>query len=635
MSQAVTSEAKAVRGFPALIPRRTLFGNPRYSNPRLSPDGRLIAYLAPDDRDVLQVWLRGTHAADDHILTRDRKRGIRSFRWACDGQHLIYEQDAEGDENWHQYLVDIHTHQVRDLTPFLGVRAVLVSAEPAVPGHILVAMNLEDRRRMDVYRIDLANGAVELDTRNPGHVFVWVADAQMRIRAAWSGTDDGGRELLFRTNTREAWRALRRLTADDDGNILGFSADGQILHLATNQDHDTIRLTALNTASGEEQVLAEDPRHDLSDTLIHPTTHTIDAAGFYAERLHWKALNEPTAADFETIAATCPGEFRIVSRDLADRQWIVEHTIDAGPAAYHLYDRATRTAQLLFHDRPQLCGRELAEMRPIQITARDGLTIAGYLTVPPGMEPTGLPAVILVHGGPWARDTWGYRPKVQWLANRGYAVLQVNYRGSTGYGRRFLNAGNRQWGAVMQDDLADAAKWLIARNIADEHSIAIMGGSYGGYATLAGLAFTPELFAAGVAEVGPSNILTLLESIPAYWKAMEAILHHRVGHPQRDADLLRARSPLFKAGDITRPLLIGHGANDPRVKQAESDQIVQAMRSSGRPVQYAVYADEGHGFARPENRMHFYALAEEFLSRYIGGRCEPMGRIDNHGGQMM
>jgi dipeptidyl aminopeptidase/acylaminoacyl peptidase len=634
MSQAMMGESQAVRGFPSLIPRRVFFGNPRYSSPRLSPDGRQIAYLAPDGRDVLQVWLRGTLGGDDRVLTHDRRRGIRSFCWAYDDHHLIYEQDADGDENWHQYLVDIRTDQVRDLTPFLGVRAILVSVEPRVPGQILVGMNLEDRRRIDVYRVDLSTGAIHFEARNPGAVLAWTADADMRLRAALSAGDDGGRELLCRDQPDQDWRSLRRWAPDEECGLIGFSADGRTLHLSSNHDADTLRLLALDVAAGQWHILAEHPRHDLCATLIHPVSRAVDAAGFYADRLRWLALNPATAADLDAAGSLGAGEFRIVSRDLADTRWIVECSVDAGPTSFFLFDRTARQSTLLFHDRPELAGRRLAAMQPIELAARDGLRIHGYLTLPPGLEPRNLPAVLLVHGGPWARDTWGYRPKVQWLANRGYAVLQVNFRGSSGYGRGFLNAGNHQWGAAMQDDLVDAARWLVDRHIADPRSIAIFGGSYGGYATLAGLAFTPDLFAAGIAEVGPSNLLTLLETIPPYWKPIEPLLHHRLGHPQRDEEMLRARSPLFSAQHIRRPLLIGHGANDPRVRQAESDQIARAIRAAGRPVSYVIYRDEGHGLARPENRMHFYALAEEFLSRYLGGRCEPMGQIDNHSGQL-
>jgi dipeptidyl aminopeptidase/acylaminoacyl peptidase len=311
---------------------------------------------------------------------------------------------------------------------------------------------------------------------------------------------------------------------------------------------------------------------------------------------------------------------------------LVGYATDDGPVYYYVYNREAKTHSLLFSNQPELETLQLASMQPISYQARDGLTIHGYLTTPVGIEAKNLPTVLLVHGGPWARDTWGYSPTVQWLANRGYAVLQVNFRGSTGYGKAFLNAGNREWAAKMHDDLIDAVNWIVDQGIADRNKVAIMGGSYGGYATLVGLAFTPEVFAAGVDIVGPSNLVTLMQSIPPYWAPMKAVFAHRLGDLDTEEEFLKARSPLFFIDRIQKPLLIGQGANDPRVKQAESEQIVEAMRKANKPVEYALYTDEGHGFARPENRLHFFAIAEEFLSKYLEGRFEPIGEIQGHSG---
>jgi dipeptidyl aminopeptidase/acylaminoacyl peptidase len=317
---------------------------------------------------------------------------------------------------------------------------------------------------------------------------------------------------------------------------------------------------------------------------------------------------------------------------LADKNWLVAYTTDDGPVYYYAYNRESKSSTLLFSNQPKLEELSLASMEPVAYEARDGLTIHGYLTIPVGLEPKNLPTVLLVHGGPWARDTWGYSPIVQWLANRGYAVLQVNFRGSTGYGKAFLNAGNRQWAATMHDDLIDGVNWLVKQGIADLEKIAIMGGSYGGYATLVGLTYTPDVFAAGVDIVGPSNLVTLMKSIPPYWAPLLANMYHRVGNLETEEEFLKSRSPLFFVDRIQKPLLIGQGANDPRVKQAESEQIVEAMKKAGKPVEYALYTDEGHGFARPENRLHFFAIAEEFLAKYLGGRFEPVGDIQSHSG---
>jgi dipeptidyl aminopeptidase/acylaminoacyl peptidase len=369
--------------------------------------------------------------------------------------------------------------------------------------------------------------------------------------------------------------------------------------------------------------------------LVHPTTFRVEAVALYRERLDWRVIDPGIEADFEALRGVRPGDIRIINRDLADKTWTVAFLTDDGPVYYYTYDRPSRTSNFLFSNRPELEGLALARMQPVEFSARDGLTVHCYLSLPPDAAAGArLPSVLWVHGGPWARDLWGFNSYVQWMANRGYAVLQVNYRGSTGFGRDFLNAGNREWGARMQDDLTDAVSWLIDQGIADPERVAIAGGSYGGYATLAGLTMTPELYAAGVDIVGPSNLVTLLRSIPPYWAPMLGLFKHRVGNPDTEPDFLESRSPLNYADRIRAPLLIGQGANDPRVKEAESEQIVEAMRKAGLPVEYVVYSDEGHGFARPENSLHFAALAEQFLAKHLGGDCEPMVEVTGHSGEI-
>lgn len=617
---------------PPLIPRETLFGNPERARPRLSPDGKYLAYIAPDDKNVLQVWLCTVGETDDRQLTADKKRGIRAYFWTYDGNQLIYMQDADGDENFHCYAVSIHSNIVRDLTPFQGVKAEPIELDPDHPDQILVGMNLNDPQIFDVYRVNLSNGAVEFDTQNPGNIINWMADPELQIRVAVAATPDGGSDLLYRATVDQEWELLRHWSADDEGYPVGFSADGKTLYLVGSHDANAQRLLALDLATRQETVIAADEQYDVGGVVTHPTNHTLQAVAFYRDKLNWQILDNSIAADFEAIAQVRPGEFSIGSRTLADDRWLVSYTADDGPVYYYIYDRNSKTSTFLFSNQPELEQLALASMQPISYSARDGLTIHGYLTTPAGIPAQNLPAVLLVHGGPWARDTWGYDPEAQWLANRGYAVLQVNFRGSTGYGKAFLNAGNREWAAKMHDDLLDAVNWLVDQGIADRHKVAIMGGSYGGYATLVGLTFTPEVFAAGVDIVGPSNILTLLQSIPPYWEPIKAQMYHRIGNMETEADFLKSRSPLFFIDRIQKPLLIGQGANDPRVKQAESDQIVEAMRQAGKPVEYVLYPDEGHGFARPENRLHFYAIAEEFLAKYLGGRCEPVGEIPGHSG---
>ncbi|MCC5646379.1 S9 family peptidase [Nostoc sp. CHAB 5824] len=617
---------------PPLIPREILFGNPEKTSPQLSPDGKYLAYIAPDEKNVLQIWLRTVGQEDDQILTADKKRGIRIFFWTYNADQLIYMQDSDGDENFHLHLVNIHSKIVRDLTPFQCVKAELVELEPKFPDQMLVALNLNNPQKFDVYRINLKNGAVEFDTDNPGNIINWTSDAQFQIRAATASTPDGGYDLLLQKTPDKQWEILRHWGPEEEGNSVSFSADGKTLYIQGNHDANAKRLLAVDLDTHQETVIAEDQQYDVVGIIIQPLTRVIQAVSFYKDKQEWQIIDRSIAPDFEEIAKVRPGEFSVISRDLEDKTWLIAYRTDNGPVYYYAYNRESKTSTFLFSNQPKLEALQLASMQPISYEARDGLTIHSYLTTPVGIPTQNLPTVLLVHGGPWARDVWGFSPTVQWLANRGYAVLQVNFRGSTGYGKAFLNAGNREWACKMHDDLIDSVNWLVQEGISDPQKIAIMGGSYGGYATLVGLTFTPELFAAGVDIVGPSNLITLIRTIPPYWEPMKAMLYHRVGNLEKEEEFLKSRSPLFFADRIQKPLLIGQGANDPRVKQSESDQIVNAMQQAGLPVQYALYTDEGHGFARPENRLHFFAIAEEFLAKYLDGRFEPLADIPGHSG---
>ena len=626
-----TTTEKIKTQLPPLIPRDIIFGNPERTNPKLSPDGKYLAYIAPDEKNVLQVWVRTVGQEDDRQVTADKKRGIRIYLWTYNQDQLIYLQDADGDENFHLYQVNVQSNIVRDLTPFQGVKAQVVDLDHNFPDQILVGMNLKNPQSFDVYRINLNNGAVEFDTHNPGNIISWTADAQFQVRAAIASSEDGGSDLFYRETKEKSWETMRHWGPNEEGGPILFSDDGKILYISGNHDANAQRLLALNLATRQENVVAEDPQYDISGIITHPTTRAIEAVGFYKDKLEWQILDDGIAADFKFLKAAHKGEFRIVYRTLNDLNWLVAYFTDDGPVYYYAYDRTTKTTTFLFTNQTQLEGLKLAPMEPISYTARDGLTIHGYLTKPVGVS-TPTSAVLLVHGGPWARDTWGYRPQAQWLANRGYVVLQVNFRGSTGYGKDFLNAGNREWGMKMHDDLIDGVNWLVEKGIAKKDKIAIMGGSYGGYATLVGLTFTPEVFAAGVDIVGPSNLITLMQTVPPYWEPLKKQFFHRVGNLETEPEFLQSRSPLFFVDKIQKPLLIGQGANDPRVKESESEQIVKAMEDAGKPVEYVLYKDEGHGFARPENRLHFYAIAEEFLAKYLGGKFEPVGSIEGHSG---
>jgi dipeptidyl aminopeptidase/acylaminoacyl peptidase len=407
---------------------------------------------------------------------------------------------------------------------------------------------------------------------------------------------------------------------EDEGQPFGYTADGSGMYVGDSRGSDVTCLKVVDLKSGDEKIIASDPKVDIADVMIHPTRHQAEAVLFNYDRERWKVLDTTIAADFHAIASFAPGEFSIVSRDLADKNWLVTAVSDAKPTQYYAYNRDSRKGTFLFSVQPKLEEFTASPMKFVEIISRDSLVLSAYLTLPVGVDPKNLPMILNVHGGPWARDNWGFNPEVQWMVNRGYAVLQVNFRGSSGFGKKFLHAGDKEWGRKMQNDLSDAVKWAIDKGYANPKKIAIYGGSYGGYATLAGAAFTPDLYACGVDIVGPSNIMTLIASVPPYWQPLLKMFHTRVGDPSTDSVMLKERSPLFSASKIKIPMMIGQGANDPRVKQAESEQIVAALKGNEQYVEYIVYPDEGHGFARPENRLDFYGKSEKFLAKYLGGR---------------
>ena len=610
-----------------LIPRRVLFGNPERVSPRISPNGTSLAWIAPDN-GVLNVWTApvGADGVDwdsATVVTSDTDRGIRVFRWAHDGRHLLYLQDTGGDENWRLYDVDLHTMQRRDLTPFEGVQAQILATEKKYPSEVLVGLNRDNPALHDVYRLDLVTGDMVKQVENPGFAG-WVADTELVTRVGVGLESDGSLVIKVRDDADGDWRLLQTLPAEDamTSGPMAISADGSSMLAMSSAGVDTGRLVRVDLASGAEEVLAEDPDADVSGVRVNPDTREPQIVTWVKDRTEYRVLDPALEADLAAIRALHPGDPEIVAQDHSDMVWLVAFTNDAGPVPFFLYDRRRREGHFLFDHQPELSRYELAPMEPFSYQARDGLTIHGYATFPPGAGRSGLPMVLNVHGGPWARDTWGFDSEAQWLANRGYLSVQVNFRGSTGYGKAFVNAGDREWGAAMQNDLTDAVAYAIAQGWADPERVAIFGGSYGGYAALAGVTFTPDLYRCAVDIVGPSNLKTLIETIPPYWQPQIALFHRRVGNPETDAEFLWSRSPLSRAASIKTPLLIAQGANDPRVKQAESEQIVAAMRDAGIDYEYILFPDEGHGFAKPENRLRFYAAAERFLARHLGGRVE-------------
>ena len=613
-----------------LIPRSVLFGNPERTSPGISPDGTRLAWIAPRD-GVLNVWVAPIGGADGvdwaaaRAITEDTDRGVRVFGWARDGRHVLYLQDKGGDENWRLYDVDLETMGRRDLTPFDQIHANIIATSKRKPSEVLVGINADNPQLHDVYRLDLTTGAMVKEIENPGYAG-WLADEDLVVRCALAPLPDGSFDVLVRDSGSAGaeWRKLLTIPAEDatSSDVVSFSGDGQSLLMISAADANTGRLTRIDLATGAAAVLTEDPEADVAGAMLHPDTRDPQIVTILKDRMEYVVLDPSVEDDLKAIRALHPGDPIFAGRDEADQTWLVGFTIDAGSITYFMYDRATRSGRLLFEARPELSGYTLAAMEPFSFTARDGLVIHGYVTFPPGLGRSGLPAVLNVHGGPQVRDTWGYHPEAQWLANRGYLCVQVNYRGSTGYGKAFVAAGDREWGGKMHDDLIDAVGHIVSQGWADRAKVAIYGGSYGGYAALVGAAFTPDVFCCAGDIVGPSNLKTLLETIPPYWAPMIAQLYRRVGNPETDTDFLWSRSPLSRAHDIRIPLLIAQGANDPRVKQAESEQIVAALVEAGIDHEYMLFPDEGHGFAKPENRIKFYTAAERFLARYLGGRYE-------------
>jgi len=624
--------AKAAEA-PALIARRVIFDNPERAGGQISPDGRWLGYIAPRD-GVLNVWVAPADAPDQaRPITNDRVRGIRGFAFAFTGNHVLYGQDDGGDENFQVFAVDLTSDESRALTP-KGPRASVAGTSRDLPGQVLVSINDRDPKFFDLVRIDIASGETTRVVENEGYES-FITDDQFALRYASRPRPDGGYDWFIREgNDWKPWSSVPQADALTT-QIAGLTRDGKTLYVLDSRERDTAALYALDTESGERSLVHEDARADAGSVLVDPATGRVQAVAVNYLTSSWAVVDPAIAGDLDTLQkALGEGEIMVSSRTDDDSRWAVLHVRSDASAKYHLYDRKAGTVSQWFDTRPALAKETLARMQALELKSRDGLTLVSYLTLPPGSDSNGdgkpeqpVPMVLLVHGGPWARDQFGLNGTHQWLANRGYAVLSVNFRGSTGFGKAFTNAGDLQWGRKMHDDLIDAVEWAVAQGIAPADKVAIMGGSYGGYATLAGLTMTPTVFACGVDIVGPSNLNTLLASIPPYWESFKRVFATRVGDPDTEEGraLLTERSPLTYVDQIQRPLLIGQGANDPRVKQPESDQIVAAMQAKNIPVTYVLYPDEGHGFARPPNRLSFNAVTEGFLGTCLGGRIEPFG----------
>ncbi len=621
---------------PPLIDRELFFDDPEISGAQLSPDGKYIAFMKPLNK-TRNIWVKRAEEPFSAAkpVTADTKRPIPGYFWSRDGKYLLFAQDLAGDENFNIFAVNpgdqpaagSQVPAARNLTDAKEVRAFIYAVPKSVPDLIYAGINDRDKAWHDLYKVKISTGERTLLRKNTERITSWVFDLKDEPRLATRSADNGDNEIL-RPNG-DGFKKIYSCGVFETCFPIRFHKDNQRVYLVTNKGDDLnlIQLALLNPETGKQEVVESDPmkRVDASGPMISELTDEIIATVYNDEkqRFYWK--NKDFEGDFKRLQRQLPGkEVRFGSHTKDERLYLISAFSDTDPGATYLFDRNTKKLSLQFRLREKLLPEQLASMQPIRYESSEGLEIPAYLTLPKGVAPNKLPVISVPHGGPWARDGWGYNGMAQFLANRGYAVLQPNFRGSTGYGKKFLNSGNAQWGEKMQDDLTAGVKHLIAKGIADPKRVGIMGGSYGGYATLAGVAFTPDVYAAAVSIVGPSNLITLLDSIPPYWESMRVQLHRRMGDPKTPEGKaqLQRQSPLNSASKIKTPLLVVQGANDPRVNKAESDQIVIALRDRGFPVEYLVAPDEGHGFARPINNMAMYAASEKFLAKHLGGRYQ-------------
>lgn len=620
-----------------LIDRSDLFGNPVASQGRISSNGEWVSWIAPDE-GVMNVWVApASNPSSGTVVTDDRHRGISNHLWSVDSKYVLFVKDNDGDENFHVYATDPRTGETRDLTPLPdGIRAQLMGVSRDRPGVILVGTNDRNPQLTDLYEYSLTTGERTLIAENPGYAS-FITDNTYKPRMAMVPQPDGGMKAVYLNEDLTPGDVFADIPSEDmlNTNIVQFSRDNDTVYMIDSRDRNLAAGVAVDLTTGERRVLVEPEKADLSNIIVDNETYEPIAYATNYLQEEWTPLNEEVASEFEFLSSKIDGEYQISSRTTDDTKWIVYGGSAEAPGQYYVYDRDADTLTPWFETRPALADAPLQPMHSLELKSEDGLTMVSYLTLPPGSDPDGdgrpdkaVPMLLWVHGGPWARDSYGYNTVHQWMANRGYAVLSVNYRGSTGFGKDFTNAAVGEFAGKMHSDLVDAVDWAVAEGIAQEDKVAIGGGSYGGYATLTGVAFTPDRFACGVDIVGPSSLVTLIESFPEYWKPFLAGTWFRyVGDPadpEQRKDLL-ARSAISRIDDIKVPLLVGQGGNDPRVTKQEADNLVEAMQAKGLPVTYINYPDEGHGFQKPENRMSFFAAMEGFLGTCLGGRVQPIG----------
>lgn len=606
---------------PRLIPMEDFFRNPESVAFALSPDGEHLAFMKPW-KTRLNVHVQKIGEEEATRITSATERDIAGYFWA-NNSRIAYVQDTAGDENFRLYAVNIDGTGFKELTPFEKVRVGLIDRLKHDDDHILIQMNRRDPRVFDAYRINIDTGEMEMVAQNPGNIVSWQTDHEGRLRLA--GTTDGvNQSVLYRASEKEDFQVLMTTSFKETFQPLFFTFDNKNLYVASNLGRDKTAIYEYDIAKKQTtELLFEHPEVDVSSLLRSDKRKKVTGVSYILDKREYHFFDEERAQLQKSLEERLPGYEVVVTNMSEDERKVLVRTYsDRSLGAYYFLNRDTDEFMKLADVSPWLNEEELAEMKPITYTSRDGLTIHGYLTLPKGVKPKKLPVVVNPHGGPWARDVWGFNPEVQFLANRGYAVLQMNFRTSTGYGRKFWEAGFKQWGLAIQDDITDGVLWLIEQGIADPKRVAIYGGSFGGYATLAGVAFTPDLYACGVDYVGVSNLFTLINTIPPYWEPMREMFYEMIGHPEKNKELYERISPVFHADDIKVPLLVAQGANDPRVNKQESDQIVEALRKRGIEVEYMVKENEGHGFRNEENRFDFYRAMERFLGKHLGGRVE-------------
>lgn len=617
----ITIGIGSMRAEVPLIPMKDFFKNAEKTNFALSPNGEYLAFLVPwETRMNVHVQKIGSDKVTR--LTSAKERDISGYFWK-NNNRIIYIQDKGGDENFHLYAINIDGSNPKDLTPFEKVTVQVVDDLKENETEMIIAMNKRNPQVFDVYRINVATGEMEMIAENPGNITGWLTDHEGKLRIAVT-TDGVNTSILYRATEADEWKIVNTTNFKDNLSPVMFTYDNKFVYAYSNIGRDKLALIKYDIANNKElEVLYEHPDVDISGLLSSDIRKKITGVSFVTDKRSYHFFDEQRKGLQDELEKKLPGYEVVVSNMSKDETKALVRTYsDKSRGAYYFYNINTKEFFKLADISPWLDESLMADMKPISFKSRDGLNIHGYLTLPKDKEAKNLPVIINPHGGPWHRDSWGFNPETQFLANRGYAVLQINFRGSTGYGREFWQISFKEWGKSMQDDITDGVKWLIEEGIADENRIGIYGGSYGGYATLAGLAFTPDLYACGVDYVGVSNLFTFMNSIPPYWKPYLEMLYEMVGHPENDKELLEQTSPVFHVDKIKAPLLIAQGANDPRVAKSESDQMVEALKNKGIDVPYLVKDNEGHGFHNEENRFEFYRMMEDFLGKHLGGRVE-------------